>query len=56
MKLTTLAFALGSCLLAMTAPAQAVEAPLLADIQTRVAAVEGRMITLFPLLLFSASR
>jgi len=44
MKLTTLAFALGSCLLAMTAPAQAVEAPLLADIQTRVAAVEGRMI------------
>ena len=39
MKLTKLAFALGSCLLAMTAPAQAVEAPLLADIQTRVAAV-----------------
>ena len=44
MKLTKLAFALGSLLLAMTAPAQAVEAPLLADIEARVGAVEGRMI------------
>ena len=44
MKLTKPAFALGSLLLAMTAPAQAVEAPLLADIERRVSAVEGRMI------------
>ena len=32
----------------MTAPAQAVEAPLLADIQTRVAAVEGNWLVLAP--------
>ena len=44
MKLSKPALTIGSLLLAMIAPAQAVEAPVLADIEKRVAAVEGRMI------------
>ena len=44
MKLSKPALTIGSLLLAMIAPAQAVEAPVLADIEQRVSAVEGRMI------------
>ena len=44
MKLSKPALAIGSLLLAMIAPAQAVEAPVLSDIEQRVSAVEGHMI------------